>query len=542
MIGVLARENERFAAREFFELLKTPWEFFRPHGSYDVILSTGAEVPRNDSRLIMVWSAQECGIDEEMKIFSRPLPPVAILEYGGTLFPLYVRGSMFSAEQKPLIRVKGTGECSGLEIPCREKKILRLGIDLFAEVEFLFTRGQPLEFAHVPTLEIYRAMIREWVQDAGLPCAEIPPVPHGYDFICCLTHDVDFAGIRHHLFDRTMAGFAYRALVGSLLDLFNGRGSGRKLLKNWGALLRLPAVYLGTADDFWLEFDRFLEVERGLGGTYFFLPYKNRPGLGISGEAPGIRAGKYALEDVREEIDKLLRRGCEVGVHGIDAWADSDKGRDEYRRISELTKAREIGARMHWLYFQPDSPRALESAGYSYDSTMGYNDAVGYRSGTTQVYRLPGADRLLEIPLHLQDTALFYPDRMNLSPEEAFRRVEELIRNAEGYGGVLTINWHHRSLGPERLWDDFYARVLGVLKGKKVWFATAGQAVDWFRKRRAASFDSLRQDTRTLYLDTEGSPVPLKAAPSLNLPSRRLSSAWKDVSLLDKGVTLAPIG
>jgi hypothetical protein len=40
------------------------------------------------------------------------------------------------------------------------------------------------------------------------------------------------------------------------------------------------------------------------------------------------------------------------------------------------------------------------------------------------------------------------------------------------------------------LWDDVYFRLLEDLKGRQAWFATANQAVSWFRKRRAAMIES----------------------------------------------------
>jgi hypothetical protein len=54
---------------------------------------------------------------------------------------------------------------------------------------------------------------------------------------------------------------------------------------------------------------------------------------------------------------------------------------------------------------------------------------------------------------------------------------------------VLTINWHDRSIAPERLWDDFYLKLLQELKSRGAWIATAAQVVAWFRKRRAAALD-----------------------------------------------------
>ena len=64
--------------------------------------------------------------------------------------------------------------------------------------------------------------------------------------------------------------------------------------------------------------------------------------------------------------------------------------------------------------------------------------------------------------------------------------VWRLIDGAAEFGGVLTINWHDRSIAPERLWDGFYLKLLRELKSRGAWFATAAQTVSWFRKRRSA--------------------------------------------------------
>ena len=41
MIGVIADPAEHDVVREFFELFKTPWEFYRGDGQYDVLLCAG---------------------------------------------------------------------------------------------------------------------------------------------------------------------------------------------------------------------------------------------------------------------------------------------------------------------------------------------------------------------------------------------------------------------------------------------------------------------------------------------------------------------
>ena len=198
------------------------------------------------------------------------------------------------------------------------------------------------------------------------------------------------------------------------------------------------------------------------------------------------RAARYDINDVRGQVERITAAGSEVGLHGIDAWRESAGGREEGGRIVQATGRDGIGVRMHWLYFDEQSPHKLEEAGFDYDSTFGYNETVGYRAGTTQAFKPLAASSLIELPLHAMDTALFYPGYLNLSPREAQKRLAELIDNAIQFGGVLTINWHDRSIAPERLWDGFYIRLLENLKARSAWFPTAARAVSWFRKRRAA--------------------------------------------------------
>ena len=143
---------------------------------------------------------------------------------------------------------------------------------------------------------------------------------------------------------------------------------------------------------------------------------------------------------------------------------------------------------MHWLYFDAESSGFLDQAGFEYDSTMGYNETIGFRAGTTQAYRPFGATHLLELPLHIMDTALFLSGRLDLSPSEADQRIGNIIDQVEDFGGVVTVNWHDRSIAPERLWDRSYVRILESTRTKGAWAATAMDVVQWFRNRRSVQF------------------------------------------------------
>jgi peptidoglycan/xylan/chitin deacetylase (PgdA/CDA1 family) len=356
-------------------------------------------------------------------------------------------------------------------------------------------------YAQVPTLELHIAMLRDMIVRCSILLVEIPPLPAGYKFIACLTHDVDHPGIRNHKCDHTMFGFLYRAIVGSLINFCRGRRSVRYLAANWMAAFSLPLVHLGLAKDFWNQLDRYIEIEGDVTSTFFIIPTKGDPGHNATGRAPSMRAARYDVAEITDQIHRLVSARHEIGLHGIDAWRDPTKGRVELECIRDVTGASEVGVRMHWLYFDEQTPATLEKAGFSYDSTVGYNDAVGYRAGTTQAFKPLGTERLLELPMHIMDTALFFPAHMNLSAKQARRVVDILVASTSRFGGVLTINWHDRSIAPERMWDESYIELLEDLKSREVWFPTAMDAVSWFRKRRSAVIENVTNEDKAIRIN-----------------------------------------
>ncbi len=494
MIGVMVDPADETVAREFFELFKTPWEIYRENQGYDVVLSSGAVADNlSFAKIVVIYTSQSTRLEHARNIETRASDGQASsLVYRGDRLPIYGDSVRFPGIGDSFLRDERSGEAVAYKDLMADRTVCRVGYDLFAEVRTLLTVGQPVANAGEPTLELHIALLRDLIIDSGVGLMEIPPVPDGYKFIVCLTHDVDHPSIRLHGWDHTTLGFLYRAVFGSAQRWLRGRLSARDLMKNWRAALQLPLVQMGMAQDFWLAFaHRYQQLEAGLPSTFFVIPFSGRPGKKGDGRAPEFRAAAYSAQQIEATIRQLLAAGCEVGLHGIDAWIDSASAREEKGEIQRLTGGTQCGVRMHWLYYSQKSPKVLEEAGLTYDSTSGYNETVGYRAGTTQVFKPLGAKQLLELPLHVMDTALFYPAHQDYSPAEAAAVVEQLINNAARFGGCLTINWHDRSVAPERLWDSFYRDLFEHLKTRGVWFANASQAVEWFRMRRSAKVEQL---------------------------------------------------
>jgi hypothetical protein len=534
VIGVIAKADQRVVVREFFELFKTPWEFHEEERTYDVVIATADRVPPLDAPLLLIYGCDTTSTDPAIGVIAGRRRAGASLQCGSMSAPIYGGLLTFQEDSAGAVHATTDEGIAALRFDRGGATIIRLGYDLFEEVRFLLTVGQPVQHARVPTLDAHIRMLRTWILNAGVPLVEIPPVPAGYDFTVCLTHDIDFVGIRRHRFDHTMWGFLYRSTVGSLRRVLKGRLSVARLLMMWRAAASLPFVFLGWTEDFWNPFPWYLHVEQGLPATYFLIPFKRRVGQHVPGRHPARRATAYDVADIPQWPTALREKGCEVGVHGIDAWHDVPKGRAELMRITAITGVPIAGVRMHWLLSDVGTASTLERAGYTYDASAGYNETIGYLNGTTQTFRPFTTHTLLELPLHIQDGALFYPHNLDLSEAEAAEQCRLLLDHAQSSGGVLTVLWHDRSHGPERLWGDFYIGLVQTLRSSNVWFATASQAVGWFHARRRVRFarpdHGSHSSVRVFY---EGPPIDPPLILRQHDGARATDTTWNGVTPLD---------
>jgi len=487
MIGVACKPTERETAREFFELFKTPWEVARRDRQYRVVLSTVGRPDGIVAQQLLLYGATKQATDLRAGVTVERFSGVTEVEWDDLRFPLY-RGALFFSGAGPAV-LWSAGHAVDYRGRADDASVWRIGYDLFDEVGHLLTVGQPPSRARTPTLELHIALLRHLLLESGMSFVEVPPRPAGCDFICCLTHDIDFFGITRHVFDRTLAGFVVRASLGTLADVVRRRRPLADAVRNWAALLSLPLVFLGLAPDFWRPIADFARADNGRPSTFFVVPFRDRPGIAPDGGVEARRAVKYQASEVAAQLKAASADGNELAVHGIDAWRDAGAGREELAELLALTGRSTAGIRMHWLYFSADSPHQLEAAGFDYDSTWGYSEAVGYRAGTSQVFCLPGTNGLMELPLCVMDSAMFFPTRMALPRANAAKLCKEIVSIARLWGGTLVINWHDRSTAPERLWGEAYRTLLEEIQlNGRVWYATGTQAVQWFRWRRAIRF------------------------------------------------------
>lgn len=170
----------------------------------------------------------------------------------------------------------------------------------------------------------------------------------------------------------------------------------------------------------------------------------------------------------RRIIDKLGKGGAEIGFH-----ASYRAATDETVFAQEATKLRDVhppaqGGRQHFLRFRvPQTWRYWETAGFSYDASLGYANQAGFRCGTCHRFQPYDVEQdralnLREEPLIVMDSTLRQYER--LTPETAQQRILDLYQRCQNVGGTLTLLWHNSSLhGPWWPWGRMYLDTLEKL-------------------------------------------------------------------------------
>ena len=364
--------------------------------------------------------------------------------------------------------------------------------DFFKKISDVLNTGQP--HLHEPSCDILIDTLRQELIKYTI-LVEIPPAPWGHPYMVALTHDVDVTSVKECRL--VTAGYAaYQCVAHG--DVSAG--------------LRLGLARIGVGNDPWSLFLRWKTFEDQLGvrSTFFFVPKRDDPGM----RAHPYRAVGYDIKEKQGVMHDLKQGGWETGVHGIDNWTDADCGKVEREALEPVNE--HPGNRTHWLLFDHDSWKVLDDAGYSYDTTFGYNDDVGFRAGTTQVYRPRGVKTLLELPLHIQDLGLFgkfcwapgdngweKTPCLRLNATAAHEYCTRIFDFARKFGGVVTILWHYENLTPPRDWSGFYADLVKRAQADGAWVTTAGSVVEWFKERREVR-NTCKFDTDRLTITTEG--------------------------------------
>ncbi len=331
---------------------------------------------------------------------------------------------------------------------------------------------------------LYRPVIDEkYLQRGGTK----PIWPGGKKFAVCLTHDVD-----------SVSQFSTLQSLRSLktIRLGHNRTSSR-IFRLLGVVLGLfnNLRTLSKADPLHC-YEKWLAVENAteMRSTFFFWPGWKHVSIHHPSDC------RYELTDhivfdgqkcsVSEMIREIHHRGWEIGLHpSWHAFKNLDELKRQKQALENALRHRIVSIRQHFLQYDIRiTPRIHAAAGFKYDSTLGFNDNIGFRFGTCYPWKLYDMDSgtnmpILEIPLIIQDMALLNPLKgLRLDIPTAFSYIQQITKAVENVGGVLTLLWHPNTVTRPDVWE-LYANILAYLRRQKCWVAPLAKIGKWWEDK-----------------------------------------------------------
>jgi hypothetical protein len=336
-------------------------------------------------------------------------------------------------------------------------------------------------------LNMMGLLYRPIVDEAYLSENKQKPLwPEGKPFAVCLSHDVD-----------DVSYFSLTQSIRPFTSPFCGLHVARDKLKR---LIKLGLDTFQAGKNYFLKdplhcYERWIKIEKAFGGrsTFFFWPgWKNVTKHHWTDPV-------YDLNDritfdgencsVAEMIHEIHHRGWEIGLHASwYAYNDIEELKVQKEALENALGHPVYSIRQHCLHYDIRiTPRVHSAAGFKYDSTLGFNDNIGFRFGTCYPWKLFDLKSqkelpILEIPLILQDVAMLNKLKgMRIDSEMAFRYMLIITEEVEKVGGVLTLLWHPNEI-INRESRILYLKILRHLREKNAWIASLKEIGGWWLK------------------------------------------------------------
>ncbi len=303
----------------------------------------------------------------------------------------------------------------------------------------------------------------------------LPRWPHGKKFAVCLTHDSDLIhmGSPIELATAMVKGFVRRKRV-----FFDMALEGVRYLHS-----PMNSSLWGFSG--WAEYEMDHNIR-----SCFYLPVSPRK-------------SKRRLNDCKSDVfvsgvdwkvfQSMQKQGWEFGLHpSLDAQKDLEEIVLQKMAVEERLQAPLMGLRHHYLAIDNQNPHLTfekhVAAGFSYDTSLGWQEKAGFRTGTSLPFRpydpvRKRAFQLIELPLALMDTYVMGQGDVEVAIK-AGRRIAKLICDV---GGLININWHTETHCSKYIFLNYLTGLKNILepllKDNDAWVTTPMQIAEWWNYR-----------------------------------------------------------
>lgn len=376
----------------------------------------------------------------------------------------------------------------------RDKKyIVSTNIDLISNAFFMLTRYEEVvsnntrgldqfdrfpaanslafknHFLHRPIVNEYISLLWSFIQKFNLNY-EKKLWWNGSELAACISHDID-------VLQKFRSVLNLVTTTGNLiLRHRNALGAFRNIVDFIESKIDF------NKDPFW-TFDYILDIEKKnkFKSSFYFMS-------GGSSQFDNF----YNINDskVTNLVKKIEDDGFEIGYHGsFNSFNKESEMKKEKDNLDTIVSNKPYGIRQHYLRFKvPDTWRLQEKLGFLYDTTMGFANHEGFRTGMCFPFKIYDIieERILnlwEIPLIVMEGTLKESSYRNLSPDEGFEVIKSLIDEVKKYNGVFTILWHNSSFDYNwRGWEQIFENTISYLNENNCWGVDGRTLIKHFEK------------------------------------------------------------
>ena len=266
-----------------------------------------------------------------------------------------------------------------------------------------------------------------------------------------LSHDLDYV--------RKTLPLRLKQSAFNTYNTFRSLGKPKEMKRHLG---RLFSFAFSNAD-YW-KFDYWHELERRFNKRSTFYVYSkiNRSTkTWLLDPSYDVANNPKLIKSLRE----LIERGHEIGLHGS-FFSAMDGGLllKEREQLSQTIGYEIKKIRQHWLRYRECHTPLLHEKYFQIDSTVGWNDQMGFRAGVCSMYRPFNHDenRVFDyfiVPQILMDSQLY--DYASGHFEETFVFAKQTIDIARSHKNAhFAISWHPRTASRDYGWHESYEALL----------------------------------------------------------------------------------
>ena len=226
--------------------------------------------------------------------------------------------------------------------------------------------------------------------------------------------------------------------------------------------LRDVMDFLISSPSYWC-FNEWVALEKTYGIKSVFYVYA---GAGKKNLKQWLLDPSYVLTSpLVRQLKTLHSNGFCIGLHGsYESAVNEETLVAEKARLEQAIGFKVTKIRQHWLRYRESITPDLHSRNFDSDSTLGWNDKMGFRSGVASQYcpynhRVGRGYEHMEIPQIIMDSTIFDYNATDI--ESALEAAEGILKTAMAVVAPhVSISWHQRTASADYNWHITYENLI----------------------------------------------------------------------------------